>query len=735
MSLANKLAEERRARLAAEKKLTETQADLDATKLKIQQDQRSYSEKIIRILAEAENTMAEHQRMKSELGEAHEKAAIAERRLWQTIETIPNGFAFFDRNEKLLMANRAYREAFGKNRDIPTGIAHEQHLQILTDEGRIDTEGLSPEDWRAKMTKRWRSPNSSDTVLRFTNGQYIKILDKRGPEGDVVRLVLNITETMQREKDLKDARAKAEAANRAKSAFLANMSHEIRTPMNGVVGMADLLTDTDLTTDQRLYVDTIKNSGEALLTIINDLLDYSKIDAEKLTLYPAPFDLERTIHEVIMLLQPTARGKAIDLLVDYDLFLPTMFVGDQGRIRQVLTNLLGNAIKFTSKGHVLVRVVGVQQDGSPNTNVHVTVEDTGIGIASEKLDYVFGEFNQVEDNRNRRFEGTGLGLSISKRLIELMGGSIWVDSELGHGASFGFRITLPVTETEQIVIPVLTGVIKRALIVDDLEVNRSILEKQLEALGIETVSCAGGFEALKLLNNSFDAVLTDHNMPEIDGLELAHEIRKAGFGTPILLFSSSSSFAQMEEMHHTVQSVLQKPATRKDLFLQLQFLGAEVDHKPANPVTCRPRQSQSDLRRMKVLAAEDNKTNRLVFEKMINDQNIDLCFADNGIDAIRSYEEFQPDLVFTDISMPEMDGTEAVRKIRQIEKSTGRRVPIIAMTAYANEENDKGIWDADLDGYLFKPLRKADILDKLARYRPDSARPLVAENDDQAASA
>ena len=242
------------------------------------------------------------------------------------------------------------------------------------------------------------------------------------PDGGRVGLRVDITELKVQQAALETARSEAEAANRAKSAFLANMSHEIRTPMNGVVGMAELLCDTALNEEQRLFAETIRSSGEALLVIINDILDYSKIEAERLTLNPEPFDLERTIHEVTMLLQPKARAKGIDLLIDYDMFLPTRFVGDPGRLRQILTNLIGNAVKFTDAGHVLVRAIGL--DGAEGAkHLHITIEDTGIGIAPQNIDHIFGEFNQVESQQNRKFEGTGLGLAITRRLIELMGGS------------------------------------------------------------------------------------------------------------------------------------------------------------------------------------------------------------------------------------------------------------------------------------------------------------------------
>jgi len=422
VSLANKLAEERRARLAAERLLEQKQAELFAANRKLGRHARALSDEIVETRAQFENVCDENQRVKSDSTVAHQKVEIAERRLWHSIETIQDGFAFFDADNLMIGANDAYLSVFDGLDEVSIGVSYVRILQLITEEGIVDIGPLSPAEWRAMMMNRWNQATPDPTTIQLWNGQYIRLIDQRGPSGDVVSLALDITETVRYEKELKKERVKAEAANRAKSAFLANMSHEIRTPMNGVVGMAELLTDTELTEEQRLYANTIKNSGEALLVIINDVLDYSKIEAEKMVLHPEPFDLERSIHEIIMLLQPTAREKGIDLIIDYDLFLPTQFIGDPGRIRQVLTNLLGNAVKFTLRGHVLVRVVGVQSAVESATQVHITIEDTGIGIPANKVQHVFGEFNQVEDERNRQFEGTGLGLAICHRLIKLMGG-------------------------------------------------------------------------------------------------------------------------------------------------------------------------------------------------------------------------------------------------------------------------------------------------------------------------
>ncbi len=722
MTLASKLAEERRARLAAERLLEQKQAELQAANRKLGRHAKHLSEQIHEKRAEVETVLSEHERVKSDLSAANQRIEVAERRLWLSIETIRDGFAFWDAEGRMIAANNAWMTIFDGLTEVSPGVSYIRMLQLATEEGVVDIGEDPPQIWRQGMLARWHTPNPDPRVIRLWNGQYVKLLDQKGHEGDVVTLALNITGTVRYERRLRQARQRAEAANRAKSTFLANMSHEIRTPMNGVVGMADLLVDTGLTDEQRIYVDTIRSSGEALLEIINDVLDYSKIEAEKLVLHARPFDLERCIHEVLLLLQPGAREKGLSLLIDYDLFTPTSFIGDPGRIRQVLTNLIGNAVKFTSRGHVLIRVLALPCTNSTDANLTVTVEDTGIGIAPDKAGMIFGEFAQIDSESTRQFEGTGLGLAISQRLIRLMGGTIWVDSELGAGSAFGFRISLPLAGDARAE-PEPMPNLGRVMIVDSNPLHISILEKQLELLGAETLSCQSAGKALALLDDSITLVLTDHNMEAMDGLELAEAIRESGSDVPIILLSPAVHFAEMDPAHRHLHAILQRPTLRDDLFRVLRTLGAGPVVRPPRTAEAKPPQPSTGGRRCRVLAAEDNKTNRLVFEKMLASADVDLRFAKNGLEAVQAHIEFAPDVIFMDISMPLMDGKEATQRIRAAEAASGKRVPIVAMTAYAMEDDEEKVIAAGLDHYLPKPLRKADVLDKLASLTPAGLRP------------
>ncbi|MEQ3709314.1 response regulator [Tateyamaria sp.] len=723
MSLANKLALERRGRLAAERLLELKEAELSAANRKLGRHAAALQGEIVETRAEVANFKTENERVKSELGQAKQKVEIAERRLWHSVQTITDGFAFFNSDNRMIAANSSYLAVFDGLEVIRPGVHYVTILQSLTDEGIIDTRKLTPEAWRELMTERWLQPQPEPITVRLWNNQYIKLVDRRGHGGDIVSLGLNITEAVQYEKQLKSAQAEAEAASRAKSTFLANMSHEIRTPMNGVVGMAELLCDTGLSEEQQLYVETIKKSGEALLVIINDVLDYSKIEAQKLQLHPEPFDLERCIHDVIMLLQPSTREKNLTLLVDFDLFLPTVYVGDPGRIRQVLTNLMGNAVKFTSKGHVLVRVTGVPDLENGQAVANIAIEDTGIGIPDGKINHIFGEFNQVENERNRQFDGTGLGLAISKRLVDLMRGEMWVTSEDGVGSCFGFMVPFKLGTTELPAHPPVPEGLRRMLVVDDIEANRTILQRQLEQIGMGVVTCANAKEALEQLDQ-IDLVLTDHNMPGMDGLELAEAIRATGSEVPIILLSSNTTYAANDPGAKHVHAILQKPLPRADLFSHLQSVGPLLGNQKSATPTSAP-----EARKMRVLAAEDNKTNQLVFRKMVKDADIDLKFAGNGVEVVELFQSFKPDMIFMDISMPKMDGKEAATKIREIEKETGGHIPIVALTAHAMDGDDQGILASGIDHYLTKPLRKPEIHSKLRELCPaEACRPLLEEN-------
>jgi hypothetical protein len=625
-------------------------------------------------------------------------------RLWSALDTLRDGFALFDSNLRLVAANRAYLSAFQDAPSIRPGMSYGEMLASAA-QGVVDLAGRSAAEWLDDMASRLDRQEVPSRIVRLRSGRHIRLVERRSPSGDLVSHAVDVTRAVQREQELQAALQQAEETTRAKSAFLASMSHEIRTPMNGVVGMAELLCGSGLNADQRLFAETIKSSGEALLTIINDVLDYSKIEANKMRLYVESFDLERLIHEVMMLVTPAAREKGLALGVDFDLFLPTTYLGDRGRIRQILTNLVGNAVKFTRKGHILVRVVGLETEPG-HYELHLTVEDTGMGIAPENRSRIFAEFDQVEDRANRAIEGTGLGLAITRRLVDMMNGSIWVDSELGRGSSFGIRLTLPLAENHPGGDKVEQLTVRRALLVDDDLFSAALLERQLRTYGLTTTHCPGLAGTLDLIAatpaaDAPDVVLIDPRLGDFDAEVFLQAVRRSWQKVPpvILMVDSLGEWAALDPA-----AVLRKPIMRSDVYRSLLSLaGCDRIQENWNGKALR-----------KVLLAEDNQTNQLVFRKMLQGFDLDLFVASNGREAVELWQTAAPDLIFMDISMPEMDGRLATQSIRWAEASQGRaRVRIIALTAHEIEGTKAELLDLGFDGQLTKPFRQADLVDAL----------------------
>ncbi len=675
--------------------------------------------------------------------EAALKASMQENELFRNlIDNVPVAIYAKSPDLKLLYVNQGWSDLTGIPRQKALG---KSDIEVFGSQGEdytvgdlavlnsgmtheVEEEGTQPDGGKRHQIARKSAMVASDGSLYLIGS------------------TTDITELKQREKELEEAQQRAVLADRAKSEFLANMSHEIRTPMNGVLGMAELLAKSPLNPKQKTFTDIIVKSGNALLTIINDILDFSKIDAGQLVLDPAPFNLAEAVEDVATLVSTRAKEKDLELIVRVDPSLNDHYVGDVGRIRQIITNMLGNAVKFTDRGHVLVDVSGERRGAE--THFRISVTDTGIGIPADKLQAVFEKFSQVDGSSTRRHEGTGLGLAISSRLVALMGGQIGVESTEGKGSTFWFTMTMPNAGNPGVrsVAPLdVTGA--RVLIVDDNAVNRAILTEQMNSWTFDSCAAENGPEGLRVLEAAaafglkVDCVVLDYQMPGMTGVDVARAVHHnpALAGTPIVLLTSvDQALSNVAYRDIGIDAQLIKPARSSALLEAIvtaiqrrrSELGGPVIEAettirpmrqaetpaPSTVVLTAEKHATSADYRLDILVAEDNEVNQLVFTQILGETGLTFQIVGNGKLAVEAWREMKPRMILMDVSMPEMNGLQATGHIRGEEGPNGPRTPIIGVTAHALKGDRERCIEAGMDDYLSKPISPRTLLEKVERW-------------------
>ncbi|MGC1188606.1 MAG: response regulator [Candidatus Acidiferrales bacterium] len=669
-----------------------------------------------------------------------EESLLEERRLLRTlIDNMPDYIYVKDAGSRFLVANRAVANLTGaKNPEELIGktdfdyFPKELATAFFSDEQSIVQSGLP------LLNQEERAADSEGSE-RWTSTSKVPLRDALGQVIGIMGIGRDITTRRIAEAALKVAKEAAESASRAKSEFLANMSHEIRTPMNGIIGMTELALETELTNEQRDYLGMVKVSADSLLTVINDILDFSKIEAGKMDLDFADFNLRECLEETVRTFGVRAGEKGLELVCDIRPTVPEMVTGDSKRLRQVVVNLLGNAIKFTERGEVVLHVE-TQGGQAPGVELHFIVRDTGLGIPKDKQELIFGAFAQADGSSSRKYGGTGLGLTISSRLVEMMGGRIWLESEPGLGSTFHFTAKFRPTQASQ---PVrgnarydsLVGI--PVLIVDDNPTNRRILEETLAHWGMKPRSVPSGAEALaelkraKEIGQATPLVLLDAQMPLLDGFATAAKVKRDPDvqAATIMMLSSGGQRGDADRCREVgISAYLTKPVRQAELreaIVRVLGLKQQTDDR-AKLIT---RHSLQDARKhVRILLADDNAINRELTVRILSKRGHSVAVVENGRQAVEAVEAQKFDVALMDVQMPEMDGLEATAAIRKMEKTNGGHLPIIAMTAHAMKGDRERCLAAGMDGYLSKPIRSQELIQMTENFT-GAAEPIVMADE------